>query len=252
MLHPASSIGHPSRGAIWLDVNGKRRQQGDLADMIWDVAHTVHFLSQYYELLPGDLIFTGTPAGVGAVVPGDRLDGGIDGLGTLSLSIEREIGVSVAANHGAAPAYTPEFVERGYNNRAAVPDHPRWLAYYPQASAEARAALAPKTDLRYGPGPKETLDLFLPAGSRARHVRVHSRRLLARVRQERLLVRRDPVRRSGPARSPWSTTIFVPTCRSPRSSTSVAARCAGSSARARRTARIPAASWSAGILPAGT
>ncbi len=91
VLHPASSIGHPSRGAIWLDVNGKRRQQGDLADMIWDVAHTVHFLSQYYELLPGDLIFTGTPAGVGAVMPGDRLDGGIDGLGTLSLSIEREI-----------------------------------------------------------------------------------------------------------------------------------------------------------------
>jgi fumarylpyruvate hydrolase len=81
----------PQRGAIWLDVNGKRRQQGDLADMIWDVAHTVHFLSQYYELLPGDLIFTGTPAGVGAVVPGDCLDGGIDGLGTLSLSIEREI-----------------------------------------------------------------------------------------------------------------------------------------------------------------
>jgi fumarylpyruvate hydrolase len=63
VLHPAPPIGHPQRGAIWLDVNGKRRQQGDLADMIWDVAHTVHFLSQYYELLPGDLIFTGTPAG---------------------------------------------------------------------------------------------------------------------------------------------------------------------------------------------
>ena len=60
-------------------------------------------------------------------------------------------------------ALTPEEVERGYNNRAAVPDHPRWLAYYPQASAEARARLVPKVDLRYGPGPKETLDLFLPA-----------------------------------------------------------------------------------------
>ena len=92
LLHPASAVGHPSRGAIWLDVNGKRRQQGDLADMIWDVAHTVHFLSQYYELLPGDLIFTGTPAGVGAVVAGDRLDGGIDALGTLSISIAPEIG----------------------------------------------------------------------------------------------------------------------------------------------------------------
>jgi fumarylpyruvate hydrolase len=86
-LHPVSAVGHPSRGAIWLDVNGQRRQQGDLADMIWDVAHTVHFLSQYYEVLPGDLIFTGTPAGVGPVKPGDRLDGGIDGLGTLSISI---------------------------------------------------------------------------------------------------------------------------------------------------------------------
>ena len=58
--------------------------------------------------------------------------------------------------------YTPEFVERGYNNRAAVPDHPRWLAHYPEASANARAALAPTLDLRFGPGPKETLDLFLP------------------------------------------------------------------------------------------
>jgi len=63
-----------------------------------------------------------------------------------------------------AAALTPEEVERGYNNRAAVPDHPRWLAHYPKASAEARAALAPKLDLRYGSRPKETLDLFLPAG----------------------------------------------------------------------------------------
>ena len=62
----------------------------------------------------------------------------------------------------AGPILTPEEVERGYNNRAAVPDHPRWLAHYPQASAKARAALASKLDLRYGPGPKETLDLFLP------------------------------------------------------------------------------------------
>jgi arylformamidase len=67
-------------------------------------------------------------------------------------------------NRSAAIVYTPEFVERGYNNRAAVPDHARWLAHYPRASAEARAALAPKLDLRYGPGPKETLDLFLPPG----------------------------------------------------------------------------------------
>ena len=86
-LYPLQTIGHPARGKIWVDVNGTRRQQGDLADMIWDVAHTIHFLSQYYELLPGDLIFTGTPAGVGPVVVGDRLDGGIDGLGTLAVSV---------------------------------------------------------------------------------------------------------------------------------------------------------------------
>ena len=72
---------------IRVDVNGVRRQTGDLADMIWDVPHTLAFLSQYYELLPGDLVFTGTPSGVGAVVAGDRLDGGIDGLGTLAVIV---------------------------------------------------------------------------------------------------------------------------------------------------------------------
>ena len=86
-IHPVAAAGNLTRGKIWLDVNGVRRQQGDLADMIWDVPHTIAFLSQYYELLPGDLIFTGTPAGVGAVVAGDRLDGGIDGLGTLAVAI---------------------------------------------------------------------------------------------------------------------------------------------------------------------
>jgi len=86
-LYAAKAIGHPARGRIWLDINGARRQEGDLADMIWDVAHTIAFLSRFYELLPGDLIFTGTPSGVGAVVPGDRLDGGIDGLGTIAISI---------------------------------------------------------------------------------------------------------------------------------------------------------------------
>ena len=66
--------------------------------------------------------------------------------------------------HRTSAAYAPEFVERGYNNRAAVPEHPRWLAYYPEASAAARAKLAPRLDLRYGTRPKETLDLFLPSG----------------------------------------------------------------------------------------
>jgi len=86
-IHAVAVTGLLARGAITLDVNGVRRQQGDLADMIWDVPHTLAFLSQYYELLPGDLVFTGTPSGVGAVVAGDRLDGHIDGLTPLSIVI---------------------------------------------------------------------------------------------------------------------------------------------------------------------
>ncbi len=86
-IHPVAGTGFLKRGAIRLDVNGATRQKGDLADMIWDVPHTLAFLSQYYELLPGDLVFTGTPAGVGAVVAGDRLDGHIDGLTPLSIVI---------------------------------------------------------------------------------------------------------------------------------------------------------------------
>ena len=87
-LHPVSQTGLLSRGAITLDVNGTRRQQGDLADMIWDVPNTLAFLSRYYELLPGDLVFSGTPAGVGAVVKGDRLEGRIEGLTPLTVVIE--------------------------------------------------------------------------------------------------------------------------------------------------------------------
>jgi len=86
-IHPVAQTGHLAKGAIRLDVNGARRQQGDLADMIWDVPHTIAFLSTYYELLPGDLIFLGTPSGVAAVVAGDRLDGHIDGLTPLSIVI---------------------------------------------------------------------------------------------------------------------------------------------------------------------
>ncbi len=86
-LHPVSSVGHPSTGAIVLDVNGTARQKADLADLIWSVPETISFLSDYYTLAPGDLIFTGTPAGVAAVVPGDRLVGRIDGLGELSVTI---------------------------------------------------------------------------------------------------------------------------------------------------------------------
>jgi fumarylpyruvate hydrolase len=87
-----SEVGYLSRGRISVEVNGTVRQQGDLSDMIWDVPHVLHFLSQYYELLPGDLVFTGTPAGVAAVVAGDTLIGRVESLGELKIRIEAGLG----------------------------------------------------------------------------------------------------------------------------------------------------------------
>ncbi len=86
-IYPVASHGHHSSGAITLEVNGEMRQVGDLRDLIWSVPDTIAFLSDYYRLQPGDLIFTGTPAGVGAVVKGDKLKGKIEGLGELNVVI---------------------------------------------------------------------------------------------------------------------------------------------------------------------
>jgi fumarylpyruvate hydrolase len=87
-LRRASEIGHPGTGRIWLSVNGQVRQDADLKDMIWNVSEALAELSTYYELQPGDLLFTGTPAGVGPVLRGDRLQGGVDGVAQISVSIE--------------------------------------------------------------------------------------------------------------------------------------------------------------------
>jgi fumarylpyruvate hydrolase len=76
-----------SRGAIELRVNGQPRQQADLSQLIWSVPEILADLSQYYHLQPGDLVFTGTPEGVGAVVAGDRLEGSIEGVGEITLGI---------------------------------------------------------------------------------------------------------------------------------------------------------------------
>ena len=84
---PASRIGHPSSGLIWLDVNGERRQTGDLRDLIWSIPEMISILSRHVELKSGDLIFTGTPAGVGPVRPGDRLTGGVDGVGRIEVRV---------------------------------------------------------------------------------------------------------------------------------------------------------------------
>lgn len=86
-LVPAASIGHPSQGAIWLDVNGNRAQTGDLNQMIWKVPEIIAELSKLVTLAAGDVIMTGTPSGVGPVRRGDKIECGIDGIAHLSLSV---------------------------------------------------------------------------------------------------------------------------------------------------------------------
>ncbi len=86
-LHPASRIGHPSKGAISLAVDGAPRQSADIADMIWSVAEQVAYLSRYFELKPGDVIFSGTPEGVGKVERGETMVGAVEGLGEIKLRV---------------------------------------------------------------------------------------------------------------------------------------------------------------------
>jgi fumarylpyruvate hydrolase len=87
-ITPASQSGHLRSGRIWLKVNGQMRQQADVSELIWSVPEVVAELSTFFELQPGDLIYTGTPAGVAALKRGDRLEGGIDGLDELVTTIE--------------------------------------------------------------------------------------------------------------------------------------------------------------------
>lgn len=86
-LMKASKIGHPDKGAIWLKVNGEIRQNGNLSDLIWNVSETISYLSNFVELAPGDLIFTGTPDGVGPVKKGEVMEGHVDGLPKLIVNI---------------------------------------------------------------------------------------------------------------------------------------------------------------------
>jgi len=84
---PVSEIGHPDSASITLKINGEQRQAGDLNQMIWKVPETIAYLSSLFELQPGDLIYTGTPAGVGAVKRGDVLQGNVDGVGSISVKV---------------------------------------------------------------------------------------------------------------------------------------------------------------------
>ena len=86
-VHPKAATGVLARGAITLAVNGQPRQRGDLGDLIWSVDETIAAISRAWVLQPGDLIFTGTPAGVGAVVRGDVMEAAIEGLGTLRVAV---------------------------------------------------------------------------------------------------------------------------------------------------------------------
>ena len=83
----ASSIGHLQTGEIWLDVDGSRRQTGDLQDMIWSVPEIISQLSRFFILRAGDLIMTGTPAGVGPITRGSHISAGVSGLGVVQFSV---------------------------------------------------------------------------------------------------------------------------------------------------------------------
>ena len=87
-LHPAQSVSGIEQAGIWLQVNGADRQRSDIGKLIWSIAETIAYLSKYFRLEAGDLIYTGTPEGVGPVVRGDKMVGGVDGLGTLSVQME--------------------------------------------------------------------------------------------------------------------------------------------------------------------
>ncbi|MEF8700544.1 MAG: fumarylacetoacetate hydrolase family protein [Candidatus Accumulibacter sp. UW26] len=86
-IQPVTTVGHPAQGAIWLKVNGTLRQNGDLEQMTWKIAEVIANLSTHVRLAAGDLIFTGTPAGVSTVLRGDLLEAGVTGLGELTVRL---------------------------------------------------------------------------------------------------------------------------------------------------------------------
>lgn len=86
-LIPAAEIGHPDKGAVSLTVNGEARQTGDLDQMIWKVPEMIAYLSEYFELAAGDVIMSGTPSGVGAVVRGDVMEASVEGLGSFTVTV---------------------------------------------------------------------------------------------------------------------------------------------------------------------
>ncbi len=86
-IFPKSQTGILNEGRIWLEVNGEIRQDGNINQLIWNVPETISYLSSLFELAPGDLIFTGTPAGVGSIQKGDEMRGGVEGLGEIKITV---------------------------------------------------------------------------------------------------------------------------------------------------------------------
>lgn len=86
-ISPVEAVGHRKTGRIWLSVNGAVKQESDVGEMIWSVPEIVAHLSRYWTLAPGDLVFTGTPSGVGPLVAGDVVECGVEGLSTLKFSV---------------------------------------------------------------------------------------------------------------------------------------------------------------------
>jgi fumarylpyruvate hydrolase len=88
-LKTVAMVGHPAQGSIWLKVNGVVKQKGDLSEMIWNVPEMISYLSKLITLRAGDLIMSGTPAGVGPVNRGDKLEGHVDSVGDLTVTYSR-------------------------------------------------------------------------------------------------------------------------------------------------------------------
>jgi fumarylpyruvate hydrolase len=109
-IQPASKIGHPSKGKIWLTVNGTEQQKGDLTELIWSVPEIIWQLSQQVALAAGDIIMTGTPAGVSALSPGDKIECGVDGVGTRKGHDRQACGLSGAQHQNTEiEVPTPRF-----------------------------------------------------------------------------------------------------------------------------------------------
>ena len=87
IIHTAEDVGHPDQGRVELKVNGELKQEGDLNQMIWKVPEIISYLSEYFTLGPGDVILSGTPAGVGPISKGDTMELSIEGLGEMKVPV---------------------------------------------------------------------------------------------------------------------------------------------------------------------